>query len=115
MTQKEQQNALMYLSLMQVIYELSEDIDFSARPFNRPIVKERVFELRHSLNKEIKKVFAGKVDESWDRAVNQHTDASERMIDFFKIGLEIAKLNNIKAQGFDTQLNILLKTYGIEI
>ena len=115
MTPTEQQNALMYLSLMQVIYEMSEDADFSARPFNKPIVKQRIFDLTHSLNKEIKKIFAGETTDSWSRAVDQHTDASQRMIEFFRIGLEITKLDEIKIQGFDTQLNLLIKSYGINI
>jgi hypothetical protein len=36
------------------------------------------------------------------------------MKEFFKIGLKLQELDSIKAEGFDTQLNILLKTYGIE-
>ncbi|KAF2379493.1 hypothetical protein BSN82_17080, partial [Acinetobacter baylyi] len=50
----------------------------------------------------------------WDKAVDQHVEAADRMKEFFKIGLKLQELDHVKVQGFDTQLNILLKTYGIE-
>jgi hypothetical protein len=54
------------------------------------------------------------MSKEWDRAVAQHIDASEQMVQFFIIGLKLQKLDPVKVQGFDTQLNILLKTYGVE-
>lgn len=104
----------MFLSLMQVLYEMADDADLSLKPFNKGIIKERVWSLTNSLNKEISKVFRGKPDEEWDRAVDQHTHGADRMKIFYRIGLRLAKLDEIKLQGFDTQLTILLKTYGIE-
>lgn len=114
LTETEQEKAMMFLSLMQVLYEMADDADLNVRPFNKGIVKERVWSLTNSLNKEIAKVFNGKPDEDWDRAVEQHTHGAERMLLFYKIGMRLVKLDPIKLQGFDTQLTILLKTYGIE-
>jgi hypothetical protein len=115
LTPTEKEKTLMFLALMQVVYEMADDIDFNAKPFNKPIIRERTWELTHSLNKQISKILPmNEMSEEWDRAVEQHTDAAERMVQFFTIGLRLQKLDNIKIQGFDTQLNILLKTYGIE-
>jgi hypothetical protein len=110
----EQEKILTYLSLMQVLYELSDEIDSTKCIFSVKVVKERVRALTYSLNKEIAKVFQGKVDEEWDRAANQHNEGADLMREFYRIGMQVAKLDSIKAQGFDTQLTILLKNYGIE-
>jgi hypothetical protein len=115
LTPTEKEKTLMFLALMQVVYEMADDVDFTAKPFNKPIIRERTWELTHSLNKQISKILPmNEMSEEWDRAVEQHTNAAERMVQFFTIGLRLQKLDNIKIQGFDTQLNILLKTYGIE-
>lgn len=114
LTEEEKDQTMTFLSLMQVLYEMSDDADLSLRPFNKPIVKERVRALSYSLNKEISKMFKGNPDEDWDKSVEQHTHGADRMLLFYKIGLKLSKLNDIKIQGFDTQLTILLKTYGIE-
>ena len=45
MTTTEKEKALTFLALMQATYELATDIDFEAKPFNKPIVKERVWDL----------------------------------------------------------------------
>ena len=115
-SQSEKENTLMFLALLQVTYEMADDIDFRAKPFDKPIIKERTWELTRTLNKQISKILpmedCDKPD--WDNAVEQHVDAAERMKEFFKIGLKLQELDPLKVQGFDTQLNILLKTYGIE-
>lgn len=116
-SQSEKENTLMFLALLQVTYEMADDIDFRAKPFDKPIIKERTWELTRTLNKQISKILpmedCDKPD--WDNAVEQHVDAAERMKDFFKIGLKLQELDPLKVQGFDTQLNILLKTYGVDI
>lgn len=117
MTTTEKEKALTFLALMQATYELATDIDFEAKLFNKPIVKERVWDLTRTINKQIDRVLplSDCTKEDWDRAAEQHVEAAERMLEFFKVGLKIQELDEVKAQGFDTQLNILLKTYGIDI
>jgi hypothetical protein len=111
----EKEKTLMFLALMQAVYEMADDVDFTAKPFNKPIIRERTWDLTRTLNKQISKILPmNELSEEWDRAVTQHIDASERMVQFFIIGLKLQKLDTIKVQGFDTQLNILLKTYGVE-
>lgn len=116
-SQSEKENTLMFLALLQVTYEMADDIDFRAKPFDKPIIKERTWELTRTLNKQISKILpmedCDKLD--WDNAVEQHVEAAERMKEFFKIGLKLQQLDPLKVQGFDTQLNILLKTYGVDI
>jgi hypothetical protein len=115
LTPTEKEKTLMFLALMQAVYEMADDVDFTAKPFNKPIIRERTWELTHTLNKQISKILPmNELSEEWDRAVTQHIDASERMVQFFIIGLKLQKLDPVKVQGFDTQLNILLKTYGVE-
>lgn len=107
----------MFLALLQVTYEMADDIDFRAKPFDKPIIKERTWELTRTLNKQISKILPMEdcTKPDWDNAVEQHIDAAERMKEFFKIGLKLQELDPLKVQGFDTQLNILLKTYGVDI
>lgn len=47
-------------------------------------------------------------------ASTQYMEAGLLMVKFFKIGLLMNELGDIKAQGLQTQLNILFKSYGIE-
>jgi len=117
LTQTEKENTLMFLALLQVTYEMADDINFTAKPFNKPVIRERTWELLRTLNKHISKILPMEdcTKPDWDKAVEQHIEASERMKEFFRIGLKLQYLDPIKSQGFDTQLNILLKTYGINI
>lgn len=123
---KKEEKMLKYIALMQVLYEMSDDIDLTDSIFNTKIIKDRCFDLMHSCKKQIWKMYRGKKDgvwqvddfvreEDWDKVVQQHSDASAQMIKFFDIGLSLAKLDDVKSQGFNTQLNILLKTYGIHV
>lgn len=117
LTKTEKENSLMFLALLQTVYEMADDLDFKAKPFDKPIIKERTWELTRTINKQISKILpmedCDKPD--WDNAVDQHIEAAERMKEFFKVGLKLQELDPVKAEGFDTQLNILLKTYGIDI
>lgn len=117
LTQTDKENLLVFLALLQVTYEMADDIDFRVKPFDKPIIRERTWQLMHSLNKQISKILPMEdcTKPYWDNAVEQHVDAAERMKQFFRIGLKLEYLEPIKSQGFDTQLNILLKTYGINI
>lgn len=117
LTPTEKENCLMFLALLQVTYEMSDDIDFKGKIFDKPIIRERTWQLMHSLNKQISKILPMEdcTKPYWDNAVEQHVDAAERMKQFFRIGLKLQEIDPIKSQGFDTQLNILLKTYGINI
>lgn len=117
LNQTDKENMLVFLALLQVTYEMADDVDFRVKPFDKPIIRERTWQLMHSLNKQISKILPMEdcTKPYWDNAVEQHVDAAERMKEFFKIGLKLQYLDPIKSQGFDTQLNILLKTYGINI
>jgi len=117
LAQTEKENTLMFLALLQATYEMADDIDFRAKPFDKPIIRERTWELTRTLNKQISKILPMEdcTKPDWDNAVEQHVEAAERMKEFFRIGLKLQYLDPIKSQGFDTQLNILLKTYGINI
>jgi flagellar motor protein MotB len=46
---------------------------------------------------------------------DQYLDAGQLMITFFKLGIEMADMNQVKSEGLNTQLNILFKNYGINL
>lgn len=46
---------------------------------------------------------------------DQYLDAGRLMITFFKLGIEMADMDPIRAEGLSTQLNILFKNYGINL
>ena len=117
MSEKEKEKALTFLALMQTTYELATDIDFESKMFERPIIKQRIWDLTHAINKQINRVLPMEdcTQQDWDNAAQQHIEAAERMLEFFKVGLMLQQLDPIKVQGFDTQLNILLKNYGINV
>lgn len=117
---------LKYIALMQVLYELSDDLDLKDTIFNTKIIKDRVFDLQNSLKKQIWRMYRDpkkdgiwKVDdfvrpEDWDHAVAQHADAAQLMINFFEVGVQMTEMDRVRAEGLQTQMTILLKSYGIE-
>jgi hypothetical protein len=46
---------------------------------------------------------------------DQYLDAGNLMMTFFKLGIEMADMDTIRAEGLNTQLNILFKNYGINL
>jgi hypothetical protein len=46
---------------------------------------------------------------------DQYLDAGQLMITFFKLGIEMADMDQVKSEGLNTQLNILFKNYGINL
>jgi hypothetical protein len=124
---KKESKILKYVALMQALYELSDDLDLKDSIFNTKIIKDRVFDLQNSLKKQIWRIYKDpkkdgiwKVDdmirpEEWDRAVAQHNDIVQQMMLFFDIGMQMQELDEIKVQGFNTQLTILMKNYGIKV
>jgi hypothetical protein len=120
------QKRLKFIALMQLLYEMADDDVFKGAPFNTRIVRDRCNDLQRSLKKEIWRIYHDgkdgiwKVDdyqrsEDWDRAMLQHAEAAQQMSKFFDVGVALTNLDSIKAEGFSTQLTILIKTYGIEI
>lgn len=47
--------------------------------------------------------------------VEQHIEAGEAMLKFFILGLRMIDLDSVKCQGLNTQINILLKNYKINL
>ena len=86
LTPTEKEKTLMFLALMQAVYEMADDVDFTAKPFDKPIIRERTWELTRTLNKQISKILPmNEMSEEWDRAVAQHIEAAERMVQFFTV------------------------------
>ncbi len=47
--------------------------------------------------------------------VDQHVMAGDLMLKFFKLGLKMTDMDEVRYEGLNTQLNILLKSYGLDI
>ncbi len=52
---------------------------------------------------------------SYGDAVDQHVMAGDVMLKFFKLGMIMADMDDVRHEGLNTQLNILLKSYGLDI
>jgi hypothetical protein len=52
---------------------------------------------------------------SYGDAVDQHVMAGDVMLKFFKLGMIMADMDEVRHEGLNTQLNILLKSYGLDI
>lgn len=120
------QKVVKYLTLIQLVYEMSDDQVIKDTYFNTKVISQRCTDLMLSIKKQIWRVYRGNKDGIWkvddfkreedfDLAVEQHYEAVQQMNKLFDIGLQISELDDVKVQGFQSQLTLLLKYYGIEI
>ena len=112
---------LKFISLMQLLYEMCDDDVFKQTVFDTKVIKTRCFDLQRSLKKEVWRVYGKGIskietfenNEQWDKAVEQHCEASNQMSELFETCLEIANLDEVKQSTLETQLKLLFKQYGI--
>lgn len=73
------------------------------------------FHAKHLLNELLKvtdKIYDGCDDPN---VVEQHIEAGEAMLKFFVLGLRMIDMDSTKQQGLNTQINILLKNYEVNL
>jgi len=73
------------------------------------------FHAKHLLNELLKvtdKIYDGCDDPN---VVEQHIEAGEAMLKFFVLGLRMIDIDSTKQQGLNTQINILLKNYDVNL
>ena len=73
------------------------------------------FHSKHLLDELLKitdKIYDGCNDPN---AVEQHIEAGEAMLKFFVLGLRMIDMDSTKQQGLNTQINILLKNYEVDL
>jgi hypothetical protein len=87
------------------------DNDFRKTVFNRQSLKYKSKAVLQELESITDKLYSSDANEE---AVSQHIEAGDIMLKFFKLGIHMADMDEVKHQGLNTQLNILLKSYGVE-
>lgn len=113
MTQEDKDKALTYFTMCQAMIHIIED-DWRGNPAN----KQRVKSITNQQVTELEKVVEillpkGEHSEERMKATEQFVDAADAMIYFYKIGIQMARLDETKRETLNNQLNILLKSYGV--
>jgi hypothetical protein len=113
MTQEDKDKALTYFTMCQAMIHIIEE-DWRGNPANKQRVKSITNQQLVELEKVVEILLPkGDYTEEGMRATEQFIDASEAMIYFYKIGIQMARLDDTKRETLNTQLNILLKSYGV--
>lgn len=113
MTQEDKDKALTYFTMCQALIHIIED-DWRGNEAN----KQRVKSITNQQLKELEKVIEillprGDYTEQGMKVTEQFTEAAEAMLQFYKIGIQMARLDDTKKETLATQLRILLQSYGI--
>lgn len=106
----EKETIIIYAGLTNALID-HIDNDFRRTIFNRQSLKYKSKAVLQELESITDKLYS--VDAS-EEAVSQHIEAGNIMLKFFKLGIQMADMDEIRHQGLNTQLNLLLKSYNIE-
>ena len=107
----EKQTIVIYAGLINALID-HIDADFRPSIFNRQSLKMKSKSVLEELLKVEADMYKG--DPS-SEVTDQYLDAGNLMMTFFKLGIEMADMDTIRAEGLNTQLNILFKNYGINL
>lgn len=107
----EKQTIIIYAGLINALID-HIDADFRPSIFNRQSLKMKSKSVLEELLKVEALMYQG--DPSGE-VTDQYLDAGHLMITFFKLGIEMADMDQVKSEGLNTQLNILFKNYGINL
>jgi hypothetical protein len=113
LSQEDKDKALTYFTMCQALIHIIED-EWIGNPANRQRVKSITNQQLSELNKVVEILLPrGDYSEEGMRATEQFVDAAEAMLYFYKIGIQMARLDDTKKETLNTQINILLKSYEI--
>lgn len=115
MTQEDKDKALTYFTMCQALIHIIED-DWKGNPAN----KQRVKSITNQQLKELQKVVEillprGDYSEQGMKVTEQFIEAAEAMLNFYRLGVQISRLDQVKSETLNTQLAVLLKSYGINL
>jgi hypothetical protein len=108
---KEKETIIIYAGLINALIDHIE-ADFRPSIFNRQSLKMKSNSVLDELLKIEQEIYKG--DPSGE-VTDQYLDAGKLMILFFRLGLEMTEMSETKSEGLNTQLNILLKNYGVNL
>lgn len=113
LTLENQDKILMYFSLCQALIQVIED-EWQGNPVNRQKIKQITNQQLAELQKVIE-ILLPPGDHSLEgmKITEQFIEATESMLNFYKLGVKLSKMDKIKSEGLTTQLKILFKNYGI--
>jgi hypothetical protein len=107
----EKETFVIYAGLTNALIDHIEN-DFYQSIYNKQSLKFKSKNLLNELLALTDKIYANCTEEE---VVDQHVMAGDLMLKFFKLGLKMTDMDDIKHEGLNTQLNILLKSYGLYI
>ena len=107
----ERETFVIYAGLTNALVDHIEN-DFRKSIYNKQSLKFKSQNLLDELVGITDKLYREGAD---SEVVDQHVMAGDVMLKFFKLGLKMADMDDIRHEGLNTQLNILLKSYGLDI
>lgn len=107
----EKETIIIYAGLINALID-HIDADFRPSIFNRQSLKMKSKSVLEELLKIEADMYKG---DPGGEVTDQYLDAGKLMMLFFRLGMEMTEMNETKSEGLNTQLNILLKNYGINL
>ena len=107
----ERETIVIYCGLLNALIDHIES-DFRPSVFNQQSLKSKSNGLLQDLLKIEQKLYQTDPDAS---VSDQYFQSGKLMVDFFKIGMQMELMDRTRAEGLNTQLNILMKNYGLKI
>lgn len=107
----ERETFVIYAGLTNALVDHIEN-DFRKSIYNKQSLKFKSQNLLDELVGITDKLYREGAD---SEVLDQHIMAGDIMLKFFKLGLKMADMDDIRHEGLNTQLNILLKSYGLDI
>jgi hypothetical protein len=113
MTQQDKDKSLTYFTMCQALIHVI-DWDWRGNPANKQRVKSITKQQLVELEKVIE-ILLPKADYSEEGmiATGQFVDAADAMLQFYKIGIQMSRLDDTKRETLANQLRILLQSYEI--
>lgn len=107
----EVETAMIYLGLLNCLIDHIES-DFRKSMFNKQSLKNKSNLVLEELLKLESHLYRNNPDES---VSDDYFEAGKNMLEFFKLGIRMTNLEEAKAQSLNTELNTLLKKYGLDL
>jgi hypothetical protein len=114
LSQEDKDKALTYFTMCQALIHIIED-EWIGNPVNKQRVKSITNQQLTELNKVIEILLPrGNYSEEGMRVTEQFTDATDAMLNFYKLGVKLSRIDDVRREGLTVQMKILLKNYGID-
>ena len=107
----ERETIVIYIALLNALIDHIEN-DFRPSVFNQQALKSKSNGLLQDLLKLEQRLYRGNPSAE---VSDQYFNSGKLMVEFFKIGMEMEIMDKGRAEGLNTQLNILMKNYGLNI